>query len=361
MQAPAGGAVDESAVRNASLIFEAETARGALDPAVLRSAALTGPLRTRPVGSRPVRLAHQVRFKLAPRRVQAGIERTLLRTRRAVLGERAAAPPRFLVRVDEFPHARAWGHGERFGTQAYARFHSVLAEAGLAYLLAVLPMVCEEPLDPRGTESRRMLAEEAEMLRRVRSEGALLALHGLDHRTRFDSPRRHSELSGLGREQTGALLDRGLAELSRLQIERPRVFVAPYNRFDASQVPVLAERFEVICGGPESIGQMGIQTTPQWRGAAVYLPAYPPFYGRAEQILPAAAEAIERQTGLWTPIVLHWEWEARESFRALAELARMIAPYSASWQDLLVAIAGHGTPASAGGGAGVSSAEARSG
>jgi hypothetical protein len=35
------------------------------------------------------------------------------------------------------------------------------------------------------------------------------------------------------------------------------------------------------------------------------------------------------------PIVLHTSWEHGDSFAALARLAARIAPYAASWEDLL--------------------------
>ena len=50
-----------------------------------------------------------------------------------------------------------------------------------------------------------------------------------------------------------------------------RVFVPPFNRFDAAQYPVLAERFEIVCGGPESVALMGFHGGPLWRDGAVML------------------------------------------------------------------------------------------
>ena len=146
------------------------------------------------------------------------------------------------------------------------------------------------------------------MLRRLSRERVSFGLHGRDHRTRFASPRRHSELCGLSPAATEELLDEALAELARHEI-RPDVFVPPYNRFDAGQFEALARRFEVVCGGPESIGTMGFHSTPQWRGEAVYLPSYAPVYGRAADVLPAVERAIEQAAGLWVPVVLHWGWE----------------------------------------------------
>ena len=106
------------------------------------------------------------------------------------------------------------------------------------------------------------------------------------------------------------------------------MFVPPYNRFDATPVWAVGAALRVVCGGPESIGPLGFQSTPQWRGESVYLPAYAPFYGRAAEVRPAVEHAIEARWGLWVPIVLHWGWEAeagwdrvwRSSWRARADM-----------------------------------------
>jgi hypothetical protein len=75
-----------------------------------------------------------------------------------------------------------------------------------------------------------------------------------------------------------------------------------------------------------------------WRGDAVYLPSYFPLYGRAAEVLPAAQSLIERQAGLWTPIVLHWGWEADADWADLERLAALIAPFTPRWEDFLDAV-----------------------
>ncbi|PRC57263.1 hypothetical protein C6A85_34440, partial [Mycobacterium sp. ITM-2017-0098] len=84
-------------------------------------------------------------------------------------------------------------------------------------------------LDPDQRESRPLDDDEVAMLERLQHDGVTIALHGRDHRTRFASPRRRSELSGLHASATGELLDTALAELESAGLSRPRVFVAPYN------------------------------------------------------------------------------------------------------------------------------------
>jgi Uncharacterized protein conserved in bacteria (DUF2334) len=323
--------------RTARLLLDAELASGAVATEALATPAVLAGTRVRRVPSRPVRLAEQVRCKLGSLDFESAVVDPLLAARQATLGSGSAAPPRFLIRVDEFPHYQAWDDPDRFGTSEFERFQQVMADAGVPYLVAVLPRVSREPLSPTATGSRPLDDAEVAMLHRLGSQGVSFGLHGRDHRTRFSSPRRHSELCGLTDVQTERLLDDALAELARHQI-RPDVFVPPYNRFDASQLGVLAQRFSIVCGGPESIGRMGFQRSPQWRGQTVYMPSYAPVYGQAAEVLGAVERMIERGVGLWVPVVLHWGWEAQNGLRDLERLADRIAPYAARWEDFHAAI-----------------------
>jgi hypothetical protein len=289
------------------------------------------------VPARSLRVGEQVLYKLARRWGEQALADRLLADRLPGVDTDEAAP-RILVRVDEFPHYQAWDEPDRFGASRYERFHEIMAGAGVPYLVAVLPRVSRSPLSPTGSDARPLEAEEVALLKRLAEEGVCLALHGRDHRTRYASPRRHSELCGLDRAQTETLIDDALAELARHGI-RPEVFVPPFNRFDARQFAWLAARFAVVCGGPESIGLMGLQRTPQWRGDTVYMPSYAPYYGRAGELLKALPRALERARGQWIPVVLHWGWEAEAGWGELERLADLIASHTAAWQDFLAAIA----------------------
>jgi hypothetical protein len=258
--------------------------------------------------------------------------------RRAVLGVEATAPPRLLVRVDEFPHAAAYDSAGRYGREQFMRFHSIMRSAGVPYLLAVNPRVSRQFLDPEARESRPLDPSEIEALTGVVGDGVTIALHGYEHRTRHRSPRRHSELSGLGLSELSEMLDRAGSAMAAMGLH-PGVFVPPFNRFDAVQYPLLAERFDVVCGGPESVAAIGFHPTPQWRGDAVYLPAYPPFYGRAATILAGIERVEAANPGTWIPVVLHWGWEVDDGWRALEKLASTMAPLAASWEDFLHAAA----------------------
>lgn len=336
-------------LRSARLLLDAELTAGVLEPGdVLRTHAMRAAVNGRPIPRRPRRFAQQVLRKLDRLDYERAVGAPLIGARRAALGAQAAlGPPRFLVRVDEFPHYLAWDQPERYGTEGYRRFHTIMADAGVPYLVAVPPRVSHAPMDPAERRWRALDdGERALLAELVAGEGVDFALHGRDHRTRFPSPHHHSELCGLGPAATAALLDEALAELARLGVGS-EIFVPPFNRFDAVQYDALARRFAVVCGGPESIGQIGFQRTPMWRGEAVYLPSYFPLYGHAREVLPAARRLIDRECGLWAPIALHWGWESEEGWEQLERLAALIAPYAASWQDFLAAVRRSAAPTTA--------------
>jgi Uncharacterized protein conserved in bacteria (DUF2334) len=324
-------------LRSTRLLLGPEAASEELAEIALRSREMRLAVRSRPFPSLPRRLAQQVARKLGRLDYERSVVEPLDGARRAVLGADAAQPPRFLVRVDEFPHYLAWDDPRRYGTERYRRFHSIMAGAGVPYMVAVLPRVSHATLDPQQSRWRALEEDERALLAQLPEDSVTFGLHGRDHRTRFLSPRRHSELCGLGPPATEALLDEGLAELAPLGIS-PEIFVPPYNRFDAGQYELLARRFAVVCGGPESVSLLGFQRTPMWRGESVYLPSYFPLYGHAHEILPAAERLIDGRVGLWVPIVLHWGWEADADWVQLERLIEAIAPYTASWEDFLTAV-----------------------
>jgi glycosyltransferase involved in cell wall biosynthesis len=325
----------ENANRSARLLFARELAAGELQPRALDTPTVRAALREQPVPARPVRLAQTLRRRRGELDWESAVSEPLDRARRSVLGAHADGPPRFLVRVDEFPHYGAWEERGRYGTDAFKRFHEILSGAGVPYLIAVPPRVSQAPLDPGVSRSRGLSAGELAMLAALVAEGTTIALHGYDHRTRFSSPRRHSELCGLDASATEALLDRAMAELEAAGLAPAEVFVPPFNRFDAAQYAALARRFAIVCGGPESISLLGFHCSPLWRGEAVYLPSYAPLYGHAREVLPAARSLIDRQRAMWAPITLHWGWEADAGWEDLRELMAVIAEHTAPWEELL--------------------------
>ncbi len=286
-----------------------------------------------PVPSRLVRGAERVRMKLGVLDWQRAWLEPLIALRRSVLGERASGPPRFLVRVDEFPYYSSFDQPSDF--EMSRRFHEVMASAGVAHLMAVVPQLTHAALDPDAAGGRPLGERELGLLAQMRRDRVTFAQHGTTHRTRYRSPRRRSELCGLGTAELERLLGEGAERLLAAGLGAPRAFVPPFNRFDAAQYPVLARRFDVVCGGPESTALMGFHGGPLWRGEAVYLPCYAPLYADARTILPAVEQLIELQVGTWIPLVLHTSWEQGDEFRSLRALAERVAPFAAPWEELL--------------------------
>ena len=285
----------------------------------------------------PLRTAQRVAMKLGRLEWDRAWLGRLIDARRRVLGaEAASGPPRFLVRVDEFPYYTSFDQPQDL--EMSRRFHEVMADAGLVHLMSALPQLTHAPLTVGSSGGRALGEQEIAVFERMRRDGVTFAQHGNTHRTRFADPRRRSELCGLSPQELRALLDDGRERLLAAGVGETRVFVPPFNRFDADQYPVLAERFELICGGPESVALFGFSGGPLWREGAVYLPCYAPLYADARTVLPEAERLIDRAPGTWIPIVLHTSWEQDDDFRALARLAERIAPYTVGWEQLLADI-----------------------
>lgn len=290
-------------------------------------------LATRPVPPAPVRAAQRIAVKLGRLQWERAWLDPLMAAREAVLGDAAAGPPRFLVRVDEYPYSTSLDRPQDLDMSA--RFHEVMANAGLTHLMAVVPQLTHAPLAPASTGGRELGEREIAQLERMREDGVTFAQHGTTHRTRHVRPRRRSELCGLDPAATREVLEEGRNRLLAAGVGETRVFVPPFNRFDAAQFETLGERFSVVCGGPESVPLMGFHGGPLWRGNAVYLPCYAPLYANARTILPAAEHLIEKAPGTWVPVVLHTSWEQEDDFASLRRLAERIAPFAASWESLL--------------------------
>jgi hypothetical protein len=286
----------------------------------------------------PLRFSQALALKAGRLGWERNVVELLLRFRRAALGAEAPGPPRVLVRVDEFPHARAFDPHGKFGTENFRRFHAVLAEAEIPYLLAITPNVSRDYLDPEVEDRRRLDVGEIETLGTLAADRVVFGLHGADHRTRYANPRRHSELLGLSTDDAALRIDEARAVFDDLGHPTP-VFVPPFNRFDDSQYPLLAERFEVVCGGPESVRLLGWQPTPVWQGEAVYLPSYAPLYGTSAEAAAGVERLMALEAGIWAPVTLHWGWELEDDFASLRRLCNLLQGIAADWTEFLAAVA----------------------
>jgi peptidoglycan/xylan/chitin deacetylase (PgdA/CDA1 family) len=227
---------------------------------------------------------------------------------------------KFLLRVDDFP-------SPSLVSDEFLRFHEIAAEHGLPYLLAVTPFFGMD-----GGGGRNLSEREIHILRRCSSEGAELALHGFSHRSRYRN--YASELVsmpiGLLREE----LDRAETYLGSQEL--PTIgFVAPYNGYDPLTVAVLAERYPLLCGGPESVAALGYRAGPSFLMQSLYVPSYRGAYDIELRQLGRFDRLIEEGDGLIVPVTLHWANEASGGFRAFRAFCARLRGRTLRWSDLL--------------------------
>ena len=230
---------------------------------------------------------------------------------------------RFLLRVDDFPSPFA-------GTEDFLRFHRIAREHELPYLLAVTPFFSSHG------ESRPLSDSDANILHACVTDGVQLALHGFTHVSRYRN--YASELAGMTTDALRRELERADAQLRSQHLETIG-FVAPFNAYDPLTFGVLAERFPLICGGPESVSALGYRAGPAFFMRSLYVPSYREAYdvtlnqpGRFDRTLAEAA-------GLTIPVTLHWANEVRDGFRSFRTLCERLRGRTTRWSDLVAAAA----------------------
>lgn len=286
--------------RSAALLFGEELALGTVDPAALRTEVVHDAVRARPVPSWASR-------RLQRRMVEGGgldyLENSvapMVAARRAVLGDAADGPPRFLVRLGAFPEGTA-------SPRALEAACAIFAEAEVPVLVAVAPR-------PGG---RAVEQEEEDALRRIRFTTSTVFGLQLDA-TSAD-------------EKAVAALEDALRPLGIA----PDVVVPAGGALPRRRWLDLHQRFAVICSDPRSVATMGWHPGPLWRGEAVHLPVHEPFWGGAAQMLEPVARIAEQRPALWIPLAIDWAVETPEDLRALAVALRGLAH---PWEEFLSAV-----------------------
>ena len=210
-----------------------------------------------------------------------------------------------LLRVDDFPSLDA-------KSDDLLRFHEAAMEEGVHYLLAVTPFLDD------GSGRKLLTTAERRILERVTSDGVELALHGFTHRSRYSN--FGSELLHM----PGPTLERALAEADSYLAGfgfSTSTFVAPYNTYDPFTVSILAKRFAVLCGGPESVHSFGYRAGPSAFMGSTYVPSYRGAYELTDRDLPHLDRLLATSGGGTLPITMHWanHLDSRlETFRAIA-------------------------------------------
>jgi len=224
------------------------------------------------------------------------------------------ASPRFLLRVDDFPR---WDRGP----DGFRTFHAILRDAGIRYLLGVIPRPAEDPQNPDGRSRRAWTAEEESVIADVASY-VEVAVHGLTHRRRPGPV--PAEIIGCPANELEENLTEGLAVLREAGIS-PRTYIPPFNAVDQPGLAILARRFELVFGGPESVRWLGCLPGPCRVEGVWFLPSYPPAYGRAIEVVPFVNAVRTYPIPLLIPITLHWAWEEADRYEGVRRLADALA------------------------------------
>ena len=299
--------------RSAYLLFAEELADGTVAAADLARPEVERAVRSLQVPSGLLRRwqVRQVRQGRLDMEESAG---PMLAAREAVLGSRAAGPPRLLVRLDAFPAPRARVDVARAATGA-------LRAAGIPFLLTVVPRV---PAPEAEGGRRRHDAAEADLLEDLRRDpGVAFGVGGLDGRP----------LDGLDPADLEAALDEADPVLARYGMA-PDILVPPDGRIDLRRYRALAERYDVLCGGPGSVATMGFHRTPLWRGDAVWMPVHPPLAGPPSQVADAVRALTRREAALWLPLVLDL---GELDPAGLRDVAAALTGLARPWDEFLAA------------------------
>jgi glycosyltransferase involved in cell wall biosynthesis len=217
---------------------------------------------------------------------------------------------RFLLRVDDV----FFDHPDRIRDLCTA-----LRKRNLPFLAAVTG---NDIIDTRG----RMLLEQ------IAAARGIIGLHGFAHSGKFGP--FASEILQMTFSDLDRRCDEIISRLSTMNIGAP-AFVAPFNALCWEQIVHLAQRFAVVCGGPETArfanalcGPLAIATR-SW-----YVPSFFPFYQSARDQLRCGALDRIGSLGGYAALTLHLEQEAADGFSSMAGLLDRIGDRIVSWEEL---------------------------
>ena len=232
--------------------------------------------------------------------------------------------PRILVRVDDYP---------RWDTDMarFERFHGIMAECGIPYLLGVTPYLCDNPLDPGTTGGDYLSDDELVILGRGLDDGWAAALHGIKHRT--GSGKLHTESIGV---KPGKLSEEIQEATERMRKDGIicDFYIPPFNTVDMKNIEVLSRYFKGICGGPETVATLGYRISPTHLGDTLYIPSYTPLYEKTANIIPVLKNIPGNLgDGIIVPFTLHWNWETGNDFQNLRKFVRRIRGSVIRWDS----------------------------
>ncbi len=226
---------------------------------------------------------------------------------------------RFFLRVDDFPR---WD----IPYNDFCKFDSILKSYEIQYCLGVTPCLAENPFNPDSPIRSKLDKQEEDILLSIKHR-VNIALHGLTHK--IISSKNHSEFVNLRPDEIDNALCKGLALLNELNI-KPTIFIPPFNCIERKALPIISKYFEVLCGGPESLDHLGFGSSPSFICGIIYLPSYPPAYGRAKDMINFVKRLKQMQLPMIIPLTIHWAWEERDNFQAFEKLCKELTEWTIS-------------------------------
>lgn len=197
-----------------------------------------------------------------------------------------------LLRIDDFPGTKPQEF-DRHNLESFKRFHAVLAERDIEYLLGVIPLhSTDEQLD--WLAGRKYIVP---------------AMHGVNHDERFQNEFGHW-LTDIGVYSALAvakdILERILGPID--------VYIPPHNAVDLRTCLALRRLgFSSVAAGPETspeaLGPTGWISTS---GLKALYSDYPKEYGRSDELITrGSVEHLRHVSSLPVDVylTLHWTWE----------------------------------------------------
>ena len=178
------------------------------------------------------------------------------------------------VRVDEFPHASAFDPPGAFGTEAYKRFHAILAEAGVPYLLAITPHVSRDYLDP---ESRTAPADDTERDRAAGLSRATASSSASTAPTTAPATPTPAATPSSAASQPARPRERidARPRSSPSSASRPPPSSRPSTASTPASTRSSPSASRSSAADPRASALLGLQPTPVWRGTPSTCPPTP--------------------------------------------------------------------------------------
>jgi hypothetical protein len=241
-------------------------------------------------------------------------------------GGKRVKKPVCVIRVDDFPR---WD----LQFSDYEKFHNILRNNKIPYLLGVTPHAALHPLEVDCTEFLNLEKDEIEFLKAAKQQSVTIAFHGYNHKTNGEA---RSEFDSIDQRAIEQKIENGLRYLKENIGVTTDIMIPPFNHFGRWTIPILGKYFRIICGGPETLPILGLAQSPSLlEDNIVYIPSYRPLYGRTAYINRFLKKFIKKQKYAFLPITIHWAWEENEGYKDLQEFCSLIQNFDViSWDNL---------------------------